>query len=80
MLYVKKNYFDSYCYSPPQQLISFIIKRNGYCVYSEYKTQGPTSKKNSHCTGYCLDIIYFTKVMGIDFISAVLNLNYQLIE
>ena len=36
------------------------------------------SKKNdSYCASYCLYIIYLTKVLGIDFKSAVLNLYYQ---
>ena len=43
-------------------------------LYSAYKIQGLTNKQDSYCTSYCLYIIYFTKVMDIDFKSAVLNL------
>ena len=37
--YINENYFDSYGCSPPKKLFKFIIKRNGYCLYSEYQIQ-----------------------------------------
>ena len=73
--YVHENYFDSYGITPPKKLSKFIIKRNGYCLYSEYQIQ----KNDSLCGSYCLYIIYLTKVLGIDSKSAVLNLYYQMI-
>ena len=73
--YVTGKYFDSYGCSPPKQLSKFIIKRNGYCLYSEYQIQ----KNDSFCASYCLYIIYLTKVIGVDFKSAVLNIYYQMI-
>ena len=74
--YINENYFDSYGCSPPQKLSKFIIKRNDHCLYSEYQIQ----KNDSLCASYCLYIIYLTKVSGIDFKSAVLNLYYQMIK
>ena len=71
--YINENYFDSYGVVCPKQLSKFIIKRNGYCLYSEYQIQ----KNDSFCASYCLYIIYLTKIVGIDFKSAVLNLYYQ---
>ena len=71
--YIKENYFDSYGCVCPKKLSIFIIKRYGYCLYSEYQIQ----KNDSYCASYCLYIIYLTKVSGIDFKSAVLNLYYQ---
>ena len=71
--YIHQNYFDSYGCSPPKKLSKFIIKRNGYCLYSEYQIQ----KNDSFCASYCLYIIYLTKVSGIVFKSAVLKLYYQ---
>ena len=71
--YIHENYFDSYGIRPPRKLSKFIIKRNGYCLYSEYQIQ----KNDSLCASYCLYIIYLTKVLGIDFESVVLNLYYQ---
>ena len=71
--YINENYFDSYSIVCPKKLSKFIIIRNGYCLYSEYQIQ----KNDSYCGSYCLNIIYLTKVLGIDFKSAVLNLNYQ---
>ena len=71
--YINENYFDSYGCVPPKKLSKFIIKRNGYCLYSEYQIQ----KNDSYCASYCLYIIYLTKVLGIDLKSAVLNLYYQ---
>ena len=74
VVYLSEKYFDSYGCAPPQKLSKFIIKRKGYCLYSEYKIQGLTSKRDSYCASYCLYILYLTKVLGIDFKIAVLNL------
>ena len=71
--YINENFFDSYGIVCPKKLSKFIIKRNGYCLYSEYQIQ----KNDSYCASFCLYIIYLTKVLGIDFKSAVLNLYYQ---
>ena len=71
--YINENYFDSYGVACPKKLSKFIIKRNGYCLYSEYQIQ----KNDSFCASYCSYIIYLTKVLGIAFKSAVLNLYYQ---
>ena len=71
--YINENYFDSYGCVPPRKLSKFIIKRNRHCLYSEYQVQ----KNDSFCASYCLYIIYLTKVLGVDFKSAVLNLYYQ---
>ena len=73
--YINENYFDSYGCVCPKKLSKFIIKQNGYCLYSEYQIQ----KNDSFCASYCLYIIYLTKIVGIDFKSAVLNLYYQII-
>ena len=37
--YKNENYFDSYGCVSPEKLSKFIIKRNGYCLYSEYQKQ-----------------------------------------
>ena len=74
--YINENYFDSYGCTPPKKLSKFIIKRNGFCLYSENQIQ----KNDSYCASYCLYIIYLTKVLDIDFKSAVLNLYYQMIK
>ena len=71
--YIDENYFDSYGVVCPKKLSKIIIKRNKYCLYSEYQIQ----KIDSYCASYCLYIIYLTKIVGIDFKSAVLNLHYQ---
>ena len=71
--YLNENYFDSYGCVCPKKLSKCIIKRNGYCFYSEYQIQ----KNDSFCASYCFYIIYLTKALGIDFKSAVLILYYQ---
>ena len=71
--YINENYFDSYGVVCPKKLSKFIIKRNKYCLYSQYQIQ----KNDSFCASYCLYIIYLTKILGFDFKSAVLNLYYQ---
>ena len=71
--YIYRNYWASYGCAPPKKLSKFIIKRNGYCFYSEYQIQ----KNDSFCASYCLYSIFLTKVLGIDFKSAVLKLYYQ---
>ena len=78
--FIIENYFDSYGVICPKKLSKFIIKRNGYCLYSEYKIQGLKIKQDSFCASYCLYIIYLTKVLGIDFKSGVSNLFYQMIK
>ena len=60
-----------------EKLSKFVIKRYGHCLYSEYKIQGLTNKRDSYCASYCLYVIYLTKVLSIDFKSAVLDLYYQ---
>ena len=71
--YINEIFFLSYVCVPPKRLSKFIIKRNGYCLYSEYQRQ----KNDSFCASYCFYIIYLTKVLGTDFKCAVLNLYYQ---
>ena len=73
VFYINENYFDSYGIVCPKKLSKFIIKQDDYCLYSEYQIQ----KNDSYCASYCLYIIFLTKVLGIDFKSAVLNLYYQ---
>ena len=51
------------------------MKTRGHCSYSEYKIQGPTNERNSDCASYRLYSIYWTKVLGIDLKTAVLNLS-----
>ena len=65
--YLNENYFDSYGCAPPKKLSKNIIKRKGFCLYSEYQIQ----KNDSFCSSYCLYRIYLTKILGFDFISAV---------
>ena len=43
--YINENYFDSYGIVCPKKLSKFIIKQNGYCLYSEYQIQ----KNDSYC-------------------------------
>ena len=45
--------FDSYGCAPPKTLSKLIIKRSGYCLYSEYQIQ----KKDSYCASYSLYLI-----------------------
>ena len=71
--YIYENYFDNYGVVCPKKLSKFIIKGNGYCLFSEYQIQ----ENHSYCASYCLYIIYLTKVLNIDFKSAVLKLYYQ---
>ena len=32
IVYINKNFFDSYGCAPPRKLSKFFIKRNGYCL------------------------------------------------
>ena len=74
---INEIYFDSYGCVSPEKLSEFITQRKGYCLFSEYKIQGLTSKRDCNCASYCLYIVCLTKVMGIDFKSTVLNLYHQ---
>ena len=75
--YINENFFDSYGCALPQKLCKFIIKRNGYRFYSKYKIQGLTNKRDSYCASNFLFKSYLTKVIEIDFKSAVLKLFCQ---
>ena len=77
--YINEKYFDSYGVLCPKKVSKLIIKQYEYCLYSEYKIQGLTNKRDSYCARYCLYILYLTKVLRVDFKSAVLNLYYQMI-
>ena len=68
---INENYFNSYSCSPPRKLSKIIIKRNGYCLYSEYNLQSLTSKKDSYCASFCLHKLYLKKVIGRDCKSVV---------
>ena len=70
VVYINEIYFDSYGCVPPKKLSKYIIKRKGYGLYSEYQIQ----KIDSFSASFCLYILYLTKVLGIDFKSAVLIL------
>ena len=37
--YINESYFDSYGSSPPKKQTKFIMKQNGFCLYSEYQIQ-----------------------------------------
>ena len=54
VLFIREWHFDSYGCSPPQKLSKFIIDLYGYCLYSEYKIQGLTRKRE----------ILFVQVIG----------------
>ena len=79
VLYMNENFFDSCGCSPPQKLSKIIMKRNGHCLRSKYKIQG-FIKKNSYWASFFLYVLFLTKVLGIDFKSAILNLYYQMIK
>ena len=78
--YLNKNYFDSYGGSSPQKLSKFIIKRNGFYLYSEYEVQGLIHKRDAYCASCCLYLLCLKKVLGTDFKTDVLNSSYQLIQ
>ena len=46
--YINEYYFDSYSCAPLKKLSRFFIKRNGYCLYSEYQIQ----RNDSFFTSY----------------------------
>ena len=52
--YLNEYYFDSFGCGPSNKLSNFIKKRNGHCLYSEYKKQGLTSKRDFYCSAHCL--------------------------
>ena len=79
LAYINNTCFVSYgC--PPQKLSKFIIKRYGHCLYSEYEKPGLLKTSVSYFPSYCFYIFYLTKVIGIDFKSAVLSFFYQMIK
>ena len=77
LCYINENYSDSYGFIRPKKLSKFIIKRNGHCLHSEYKIQRITNKRDSYYASYCLYKSHLTKLIDIDFKSAVLKSFYQ---
>ena len=74
------TFFVSFGCPPLGNLSKFNIKRNKHCLYFEFKIQGWTSKRDSYCAAYCLYIIYLTKLVGLYFETAFLNLYNQMIQ
>ena len=54
IIYNHECYFDSYGCVLPQKLSKIFIKPNGPCLYSEYKIQCLTSKKDSYCASFLI--------------------------
>ena len=52
--YINEKYFESFGSVPPQNLPKFNKKRNGLRLYSGYKIQGLTTKRDSFCASFCL--------------------------
>ena len=71
--YIYENYFDKYGCVCPTKVSEFNKKRIGYCFYFEDQTQ----KNDKFCAKFCLYILYLTKVLGMDFKSAVFYLFYR---
>ena len=44
--YMNESSFDIYGCVCPKKLSKFTIKRNGHCLYSEYKIQGLSNKRD----------------------------------
>ena len=80
VVYNNGNYFYSYGCAPLLKLSEIFTKRNGQCLVSENKIQGLTGIKDCYCTRYCLYKLCSTKVIGLVFKSAVLNIYYQMIK
>ena len=52
--YINEKYFDSFGCVSPKNLSKFMIKRNGFCLYSEYQIQ----KNDSYYASYCSYILF----------------------
>ena len=50
--YINESQFDKYGCAPPKKQPKFIIKRNEHCFFSQYKIQGLTNKRDSHCASF----------------------------
>ena len=72
--------FDSYGITPPKKLPKLIIKQNGHCLFSKYKIQSLTGRRDSYCAAYCFQTIYLSKVVGIHIKASLLNIFYQMIQ
>ena len=52
--YVNGNYFDSCGCVCPKKPSRITIKRNGCCLYFDFKMQSLTNKRHSYFASYCL--------------------------
>ena len=73
--YVKLKVVTFGC-PPPKYFLKHLKNCHKICVLPDHQIQ----KNDSFCGSYCLYIIYSTKMIGIDFISAVLNLHYKMVQ
>ena len=73
ILYIHESFFGSYGITPTNKQCKHNTKRNGNCLYCEYKVQGLTSKRESYCAGFSLYINYLRKILGIDFYNGCFN-------
>ena len=69
VLYIDHNYFDSYGCPPPKNFLNLLRVRieNVFILNIEVK-------KDGFCASFVFYIIHLTKIMGLDFKSAVLYL------
>ena len=54
VVYLNEIYFDSYGCSPNPKISKLFIQREDPCLYSEYKIQGLTNKRDFYCATFCL--------------------------
>ena len=78
--YIDPRNIASYEVPPLEKLSMFIIKRNEYCLYSEYKPQAQGPRRYSCFAAFRVCIIYLTIVAGISFKSAVSFLYYHMMR
>ena len=76
--FIVQSYFDSYGVHASDKLTKFDKKCNGHCQNSDYKIQSFRQKRDSYFAAHCLYKIYLPKVLGMDLISAVLDLYQQM--
>ena len=75
VVYINENFIPSYGCAPSKKLPIFKKNKHRRCICCDYQIQ----EKNGLRASYVSYIIYSTKVLEIDFKSAVLNLYYQMI-
>ena len=67
VLYKNEFFFIHMVVLLPRNYLALLKNEMYIVLFSEYKIQGLTSKRDSYCASFCLFLFYLTKVIELNF-------------